>query len=74
MKDDQHKRKHHAITVAQALVGKLLDESWMYAKSRGLRVKVRTLDNEQIRRDNHDDDTHISVVVIEGRIKKAWVG
>ena len=74
MKDDHHKRKHQAITVAQAIVGKTLDESWMYSKSRGLRLKVRMIDGEHVRRDNHDDDSHVSVVVVAGQVKKAWIG
>lgn len=74
MKDDQHKRKHQAILVAQSLVGKMLDECWVIAKRSNLRVKVRMLDGTQIRKDNHDDDTHVSVVVVDGRVKKAWIG
>ena len=74
MKDDHHKRRHAAILVAQSIVGLALNESWVVAKHSDLRVKVRMIDGETIRRDNDDNDQVISVVVLDGYVKKAWVG
>jgi metal-dependent HD superfamily phosphatase/phosphodiesterase len=74
VKEDRHKHRHMAIAVTKSLVGKILNECWQDAKRAGLRIKVRSLDGEQIRRDNHDDDSHVSVVVSGGIVRKAWIG